>query len=79
MIKKRILPAELFSTIGDTMGKATQEKMNSTERYRISKLTMEVQMEIASDLGSLQLPSNSQKMLDKKQPINLFKVTVNAR
>lgn len=61
------------------MGNVVQEKMNSTERYRISTLSMEMQMEIAPDLTSLQLPSNDQKVLDRKQPMNLFTITVNAR
>ena len=78
MIKKSIIPAELFETIGQTIGEAVTNN-NEQKRYRISKIGMEVQMELSPDLKTIKLPSNEQKILDKKQPINLFKVSVTAR
>jgi len=79
MIKRTLYPSELFTTMGETMGKVIEGKSTSLNRYRVSKLTMAVQLEMAPDLKSLHLPSNNQKGLDRRCPTNLFKVIVNAR
>lgn len=79
MIKESIVPSDLFQTIGKTMGDALIDDQQSNLRYRISKITMEMQLELSPNLEKLSLPSNKQKHMDGKQPVNLFKISVNAR
>lgn len=77
MIRQILLPQELFETIGSTIGRALADD-KKVKRLRISKISMEMQVELAPDLNAIEMPSNQQKFMDQKQPINLFKIKVKA-
>lgn len=78
MIKRTLLPQELFQTIGSTLGTALTKNQRH-ERLRVAKMAIEMQVELAPDLETIEMPSNQQKIMDQKQPVNLFKIKVNAR
>lgn len=79
MSTNQITPQEMFSIIGTTMSKAIMDNQKPPiQKVKISKIELEMKMEVSSNLQQTELPSNKSLQLDGLCEKAFFKVRVSA-
>ncbi|GKT11789.1 MAG: hypothetical protein ISEC1_P0759 [Thiomicrorhabdus sp.] len=79
MAANQITPQEMFSAIGSTMSQITTENKSSARNgIAISKIEIEINVEISSNLQLSALPNNQILKLDAHSEKAFFKIKVAA-
>lgn len=79
MAANQITPQEMFSIIGSTMSEVILDNQKAPiQQMNISKIELEMKMELSSNLQQTELPSNQSLVLDGHSEKAFFKVRVSA-